>query len=87
MIESIVFGLTDHHRRARQDAAAARLDRLSPREQQVLPMVVAGKASKVIAHELELSKCTVETHRENLVKKLKLSTTAELIRLSLQATD
>jgi FixJ family two-component response regulator len=50
-------------------------------------MVVAGKASKVIAHELELSKCTVETHRENLVKKLKLSTTAELIRLSLQATD
>ncbi|HIF00077.1 MAG TPA: PAS domain S-box protein [Planctomycetes bacterium] len=79
--------LTEQDRRGRQDAAAARLDRLSPRERQILEMVVTGKASKVIAHELDLSKRTVETHRANLMKKLKLSTTAELIRLSLQAAD
>ena len=79
--------LTDQDRRLRQDAAAARLGQLSPRERQILEMVVAGKANKVIAHELDLSKRTVETHRANLMKKLKLSTTAELIRLSLQAAD
>jgi DNA-binding NarL/FixJ family response regulator len=79
--------LTDDDRRSRQNAALVRLDRLSPRERQVAEMVVAGKANKVIARELDLSQRTVETHRANLMKKLKLSTTAELIRLSLQSAD
>ena len=79
--------LTDHDRHARQNAATVRLDRLSPRERQVAELVVAGKANKVIARELDLSQRTVETHRANLMKKLKLSTTAELIRLSLQSAD
>lgn len=83
----IASELTEHDRRARQNAAAARLDRLSPRERQILEMVVVGKASKVIAHELDLRKRTVETHRANMMKKLRLSTTAELVRLSLQASD
>ena len=79
--------LTDQHRRVRRNAAATRLDQLSPREHQVAEMVVSGKANKVIARELDLSKRTVETHRANLMKKLKLSTTAELIHLALQAAD
>ncbi|MCP4170727.1 MAG: PAS domain S-box protein [Fuerstiella sp.] len=83
----IASELSDHNRRSRQNAATARLERLSPRERQILDMVVTGKASKVIAHELGLSRRTVETHRANLMKKLRLNTTAELVRLSLQATD
>ena|GEM_PF-2442905 len=79
--------LTEHGRCRRQNEAASRLDRLSPRERQIAEMVVTGKASKVIARELDLSKRTVETHRANLMKKLKLQTTAELVRLMLHAAE
>lgn len=77
--------LTEQSRKTRQDKAAAQMQRLSPRERQIVEMVVAGKANKVIATELHLSKRTVETHRANLMKKLGLRSAAELIRLALQA--
>ncbi len=79
--------LTEHGHRRRQNEAASQLDRLSPRERQIADLVVAGKASKVIARELDLSKRTVETHRANLMKKLKLRTIADLVRLILHAAE
>lgn len=79
--------LAEADRNARQNQARTQLDRLSPRERQILDLVVAGKANKVIARELDLSKRTVETHRANLIKKLNLTSTAALIRLALQAAD
>jgi PAS domain S-box-containing protein len=67
--------------------AGARLDRLSPREREVLQLVAEGKPSKVIAHELFLSPRTVEKHRANLMKKLQVSSLADAIRLVLMATE
>ena len=63
--------------------AASLLNRLSARERQIAEMVADGKPSKVIAYELEISKRTVEKHRENLMSKLEVRSTAELIRLVL----
>lgn len=54
--------------------------RLSQRETEVLQLVAEGKITKEIADELCVSTRTVETHRVNMMKKLKASNTAELIK-------
>ena len=54
--------------------------KLSNRETEVLQLVSEGKTTKEIANELYVSTRTVETHRMNLLKKLKVQNTAELIR-------
>ena len=53
--------------------------RLSQRETEVLQLVAEGKITKEIADQLCVSTRTVETHRVNMMKKLKASNTAELI--------
>lgn len=63
----------------------ARLDQLSPRENEVLRLVVAGKPNKAIAHQLEISIKTVEHHRSNLMKKMRVSSVAELVRMTMLA--
>ena len=76
----------DRHRRllaAHLTALAARLDKLTPREREVLGLIAAGQASKAIAARLTLSRKTVETHRANLMLKTGAGSLAELIRLGL----
>lgn len=53
---------------------------LSPREQQVMRMVVEGSTTREIAQKLDLSPKTVENHRANLMKKLNVRSKMELIR-------
>lgn len=53
---------------------------LSPREQQVMRMVVEGGSSREIASQLTLSLKTVENHRANLMKKLEVHNKMELVR-------
>jgi FixJ family two-component response regulator len=74
------------HRAARQEVAA-RLRLLTARERDVLSRVVTGKSNKVIAAELQLSTKTVEVHRAHVMEKLKADSLADLIRLSLLATE
>lgn len=52
---------------------------LSPRELEILQLVTQGLIAKEIADQLHLSTHTVYTHRKNILKKLKLSSTSELI--------
>ena len=56
---------------------------LTKREQQVLKLVAAGLANKNIAHQLDISIRTVEVHRSNLTKKLKIKTTAGLVKYAI----
>ncbi|HWJ25191.1 MAG TPA: helix-turn-helix transcriptional regulator, partial [Flavisolibacter sp.] len=53
---------------------------LTSREREVLELVAKGYSSKQIARELFISKHTVESHRKNLLQKLKASNTADLIQ-------
>ena len=53
---------------------------ISPREQEVLRYVADGNSTKQIASILKISDRTVESHRINLLKKLRVHNTAELIR-------
>ncbi len=57
---------------------------LTTRERQVLKMVAEGKTSKDIAELLSISARTVEHHRANLLKKLNLSNTADLIKYAIR---
>lgn len=70
-----------------QDEAQIRLSHLSCRENEVLSMVVAGHANKVIAHRLDLSEKTIERHRSHGMKKLGICTVPDLVRLMMTAHD
>ncbi|MBB3396544.1 MULTISPECIES: response regulator transcription factor [unclassified Rhizobium] len=58
-------------------------DPLTPRERDILSLLLAGKANKEIAEALGITQATAETHRKNLKKKLGIATTAGLIRYAL----
>lgn len=70
----------------RRDGVAERIDvqslinLLTPREQQVMDMIVAGQTNKRIAHDLDISDKTVEAHRAKVMEKLQAASFAELIR-------
>ena len=56
------------------------LDRLSPREREVMRLIARGYAYKEVARELYISVKTVETHVSNVLRKLQLSNRHELTR-------
>lgn len=67
----------------RSIAAPAKIRALTPREQQIMDMVVAGQTNKAIAHELEISRRTVEAHRAKIMKKMGAPSVAHLVQLVL----
>ena len=62
------------------DPVDAELDRLTPREQEVLRLIARGYLYKEIARRLEISVKTVEAHASSVLRKLQLSTRHELSR-------
>ena len=76
--------LTEARERAsqteRQRLSEALLSKLTPREQQVLERIVAGRLNKQIADDLGISIKTVEAHRANIMDKMNANTVADLMR-------
>src|SRR5438128_1462205 len=72
-------------RRAEAERAegAARVARPTPRERQVMELVVSGNTNKVIAIDLGLCEKTVEVHRAHVMEKMKVQSLAELVRLAI----
>jgi FixJ family two-component response regulator len=61
------------------------LERLTPREREVLQLVALGRPNKLIARELDLSTRTVESHRASLMRKLQVDSVAGLVALALRS--
>jgi FixJ family two-component response regulator len=70
-------------RREQAPANAPVLEKLSPRERQVLDLVVASKPNKIIADILGISIKTVELHRANMMAKLGVRSLPELMKVAL----
>ena len=68
-------------RRSEAEGARERLARLTPRESQVLQLVVKGQTNKAIAKVLGISRRTVETHRARIMHKTNSGSLPELIRI------
>jgi two-component system response regulator TtrR len=64
---------------------SSRLSKLSPREREVLDLVIAGKMNKTIADAMNISIKTVEAHRAKVMDKMGAKSLAELVQLVVQA--
>ncbi|WP_120496034.1 response regulator transcription factor [Kiloniella sp. EL199] len=65
--------------------AIAAIEKLTPREKEVLDKLVLGLLNKVIAYELGISTRTVEVHRARIMEKLDVRSLPEMVRLCLLA--
>ena len=70
---------------ARREAAYNRVAALSRRKREVLLQIAAGKLNKQIAYELGLSERTVKMHRAAVFEALGVKTSADAIRLAIEA--
>ncbi|MGA9981172.1 MAG: response regulator transcription factor [Candidatus Sulfotelmatobacter sp.] len=71
--------IMDGYRQHRVGPPVAKVAKLSPREREVVQLVSEGKASKEVATILRMTVATAETHRSNILRKLKLHSVAELV--------
>lgn len=71
--------LEDYMRLMTQQGVQDSYDLLTDREKEVLQLLAQGKTNKEVAAMLDLSVYTVEGHRGNLMQKLKLRNTAEIV--------
>ena len=69
----------------RQAEAARRVTGLSPRQRQILGLVARGMLNKQIAYDLGISEKTVKMHRALMLERLGVATSAEAIRIAVEA--
>lgn len=71
-------------RRKRAELAELRqrLSSLTPREREVLPLIVSGLLNKQAAAELGISEVTIQIHRGKIMKKMEAGSLAELVRMA-----
>ena len=74
-------------RNERQQRLERKLGGLTEREREVLSLVIAGKTSKAIAADLDISAKTVENHRHNLMAKAGVNSVSQLIAWATDASD
>jgi RNA polymerase sigma factor (sigma-70 family) len=75
----------DRFRRQQETELAVlrdRFDLLTPREREVLPLVVSGLPNKQIAAEIGTSETTVKVHRSQLMRKMEADSLPELVRMA-----
>lgn len=77
-MSEVLAGLTD------ESHIKSPLERLSPREREILQLVVEGQSSAAIAATLALSPKTVETYRSRLMQKLGIGDLPTLVKFAVE---
>lgn len=85
VVEAIAWSESAQKSSISRQNATDRLSRLTPREREVLDLLVVGHPNKVIAYEMGISARTVEVHRARLMEKLEVQSLSELVRLAMIA--
>lgn len=88
LLGNTIVRLLEHYRinKITQDQCVqvtARLNSLTPREDEVLDLILAGLINREIAEKLERSEKTIKIHRANIMQKMQASTPADLVRMVL----
>jgi two-component system response regulator FixJ len=90
LLSAIQRALAEHRRLHDLEAAAAaangKLARLTPREREVLDLLVTGLPNKAVANRLGTSPRTIDVHRARVLEKLEARSLPELLRIVLAAT-
>ena len=85
LLDAVHKAIASDGRRRREQAEIrelqARFDSLTPREKEVLELVVAGLLNKQIADELGASELTIKTHRAHVMEKTQAQSLAHLVRM------
>lgn len=96
LLEQIAKAIeVDQARRSKAESIAgirSRLEKLTPREREVMELVVAGYANKQVAAKLGLSEKTIEVHRSRVMGKMRAKTLPCLVKMAIavgvaEATD
>jgi len=86
VMRAIHAALAQNREARRQGAELAglrqRLSTLTPREREVLPLVVSGLLNKQAAAELGISEVTLQIHRGSIMRKMEASSFADLVRMA-----
>jgi len=80
---ALKFDAENRKNLARKAELMRRLETLTPRERQVMDLIVEGEANKVMAIDLGLSERTVEIHRAKVMEKMEARSVAHLVKMHL----
>ncbi|MDH3687904.1 MAG: response regulator transcription factor [Gammaproteobacteria bacterium] len=83
--DALKYSRSDRQHSVEKNETMRRVDTLTPRELEIMNMIVDGKASKVIAIDLGVSQRTVETHRARVMEKMDARSLAHLIQMAILA--
>ena len=85
LLRTLAQAMEAHAQRSSQERERAganeRLARLSPREREVMELVLAGQLNKQIADRMEISIKTVKVHRSRVMEKMEVRSVAALVHL------
>ncbi len=86
LLDAIQIALERDRTRRVQETEVAKLreryESLTPREREVMPLVVSGLLNKQIAAEIGASEATVKVHRSQLMRKMGAESVADLVRMA-----
>ena len=86
MLDAVIAAIERDRRRRAVDADVSRMHQrfgtLTPREQQVMLLVAAGKMNKQVAGDLGITEITVKVHRGAAMRKMGARTLADLVRMA-----
>jgi RNA polymerase sigma factor (sigma-70 family) len=86
LLDAVHMGIERDRGRREQAKLVAELEErfnsLTPRERELLPLVVTGRPNKQIAHDLELSEMTVKVHRSQIMRKMQAKSLVDLVRMA-----
>jgi FixJ family two-component response regulator len=83
--EALASAVRDCKERAEMEDIHSRLNTLTPRERQVMGLVVKGWLNKQIAFELGTVEKTIKVHRMRVMEKMQVDSLAELVRIAERA--